>query len=486
MVRFVTLKGIAWTAALTACVAAAGQVADAGQSPAPRTPAFVQTALALDLAVDYDRPAIEGTAALTLLNGGGSGEREVPLLLNRLMSIRSIKDQSGRRLRWQSSVSVFEDDSLRQVVWARVTLAEPLPPGQRVTLRVGYGGPLVGYTETGSLYIKDRIDSAFTILRTDALAFPAVGVPSDRANRAMRQDDFAFDARIAVPESQVVATGGALVERTQAGNQVSFHFAGESVPFVNIAVAPYRVLEADGIRVYALPDDAARAETVLDAGRQALARLESWYGALPARPRVTVIEIPEGFGSQASLTGGIILGAAAFRDKGESPQFYHELSHFWNPRDLDLPSPRWNEGLATYLQFRLARELDGFTGTAAAVERARTRVCAPAVRAELDRVPFQRFGAERATDHAYRVGFLMFTALETLLGPGPFDAGVREYVQAHLAQGGTTSDFISVMSRASASLKLEAFFRDWMETSAWTSPVCSAATFPEALDRWRE
>ena len=78
-----------------------------------------------------------------------------------------------------------------------------------------------------------------------------------------------------------------------------------------------------------------------------------------------MIEIPEGFGSQASATAGIILDASAFGDQAQLPQLYHELSHFWNPRDLDVPSPRWNEGLAMYLQYRLARELDGFAGTPA-------------------------------------------------------------------------------------------------------------------------
>lgn len=469
-----------------ATVVAAAFAAGAGAaSPVPQAPPFVQTALSLTLTVDYERPSIDGTTALTMMNVGGRAEREVPLLLNRLMSIRSVTDQEGRALRWESAVTTFDDDAFWQVVAARVTLAAPIAPGQSVTLRVRHDGPLVGYTETGSLYIKDRIDPAFTILRSDALAFPVIGVSSDRANRAMRRDDFRFDARITVPAAQVVAMGGTLVERSATGATATYHFTGEAVPFVNIAIAPYRLVDDGGVRVYGLPEDAARADAVLEAARRALGRLEAIYGPLPVRPHVTIVEIAEGFGSQASATAGVILDAEAFRDRTELPQLYHELSHFWNPRDLDVPSPRWNEGLATYLQYRLARELDGFSGTPAAIERARSRVCAAEARARLERTPFARFGLEGATDFSYRVGFLMFTALEALVGAETLDGALRDYVQGSIARGGTTSDLVAVISRSARTARLDAFFRDWMETAAWVGPVCSAPTFADALARWK-
>ena len=450
---------------------------------APQTPPFILTALSLELTVDYERPSVSGSAALTVLNGGVRSETEIPFLLNRLMSVRSVTDQASRPLKCHSAVAIFEDDPFRQVVAARVTLAAPLAPGRSVTFLVKLDGPIVGYTETGSLYIKDKIDPAFTILRSDALAFPVIGVASDRANRAMRRDDFRFDARITVPAVQVVATGGSLVGRTSAGATTTYHFAGDKVPFVNIAIAPYKLTEAEGVRVYALPDDAAQAASVLAAGRRALARLQALYGPLPSGPRVTVIEIPDGFGSQASATAGIILDAEAFRDKAALPQRYHELSHFWNPRDLDVPSPRWNEGLATYLQYRLAREFDGFGATPAAVERARTRLCASETRTQLERTPFIRFGADGVTDFSYRTGFLMFTALESLLGADRFDAAVRDYVQGHIEKGGTTAELIAVIARAQPTL--DAFFRDWMQTTGWVSPVCSAPTFADAIAHWK-
>lgn len=450
-------------------------------------PTLVQTALALDLTVDYDRPAIEGTATLTLMNVGKTSVGEAPLLLNRLMTIRDVTVAGGRSLAMTTAVSVFEDDPFKQVRHATVALNEPLAPGRHVTLRVRYSGPLVGYVETGSLYIKDRIDPEFTILRSDALAFPVVGLLSDAANRAMRRESFDFTAHIAVPDTQVVATGGSLVGTTRSGSRLIYEFSGKNVPFLNIAIAPYRAVTVDGVSVYSLPADAERAQAIVDAGRRAMARLAEWYGPLPSAPRVTVIEIPEGFGSQASATAGIILDARGFKNTAGLPQFYHELTHFWNAADLDVPSPRWNEGLAMYLQYRLARELDGFAGTAAAVEQARSRVCAPTVRADLERTPFARFGVESKTDYAYRVGFLMFTGLESLLTETGLDAAVRRYLQAHLAKGGTTEAFLGTLKGTETPRQgaVTTFLHDWFETSDWIAPVCAAASFEDAMAKWR-
>ena len=472
-------------AAVRASPASAQRGSSAADEPAYTTPVLVQTALDVDLTIDYDRPAVNGTAALTLVNRGKRPVREVQLLLNRLMSIREVRDAAGRRLPVRTSVSLFEDEPLRQVVYARVALPRPIAPGQAVTLTTVFGGALAGYVEAGNLYVKDRIDRRFTILREDALAFPRVGVPSARANLLCGREEFRFRARVTVPDGQVVAAGGQMVGRHASNGRTTFEFAGASVPFLNIAIAPYRLVEKQGIQVYALPDDEPKATAVVDAAQQTLARLESWYGPLGTAPRITIIEIPDGFGSQASLTAGIILEAVVFRDRSRLIDLYHELTHLWNPADLDAPSPRWNEGLAMYLEYRLAKDLDGFAGTADVMERARKRVCDASVVPVLRGTPFAQYGRADLTDYSYRVGMLMFAALDAIVGPAILDAGVRGHVQAHLAGGGTTQQLVESLTQAAAPADLGGFFRDWMFTTGWVDRVCSARSFADAVETWR-
>lgn len=86
-----------------------------------------------------------------------------------------------------------------------------------------------------------------------------------------------------------------------------------AVPFLNLPIAEYGLLEQQGIRVYYFPADKAGAERVLERSLQALRLLSDWFGPLDSQPRFAIMEIPEGWGSQADLAGGIIQTASAFR-----------------------------------------------------------------------------------------------------------------------------------------------------------------------------
>jgi hypothetical protein len=157
----------------------------------------------------------------------------------------------------------------------------------------------------------------------------------------------------------VVAAGGRETARVVGESTTIWEYtASRPVPFLLVAIAPYRIIERPGMRIYHFPEDSAGARVVAGRTGQALSLLERWYGPLREAPSLTIMEIPDGWGSQASLAGGIIQTAPVFRDASRLGELYHELSHLWNPDDVDRPSARWNEGLATFLQQRLSAELD--------------------------------------------------------------------------------------------------------------------------------
>jgi len=180
-----------------------------------------------------------------------------------------------------------------------------------------------------------------------------------------------------------------------------------------------------------------------------------------------VMEIPEMWGSQASVTGGIIQTADAFRDITRMPALYHELTHLWNAPDRDKPSARWNEGLAAFLAQRMARDLDGRNGMGENVKRTSSRLLAQASSAPgVAEIPFIRYGEAGVTDLSYRVGFLMFYALHRVMGEEQFDAALRDYYQEHRIRGGTFEEFIASLE-AHSSVDLSGFFRDWVYTTGW-------------------
>ena len=121
--------------------------------------------------VDFKEERIDGSARITLRNSGPSPADAASLLLYRLVSVKSVRDEAGTAIPFRQTVVAFEDEPRKQVNHVVV----PFP---------NYGGHLAGYVETGSLYIQDRVDDAFTIVREDAEAYPNVRVPSSRVNRA--------------------------------------------------------------------------------------------------------------------------------------------------------------------------------------------------------------------------------------------------------------------------------------------------------------
>jgi hypothetical protein len=431
--------------------------------------------------VDVDSGFLAGTATLTLRNTGKAPIRDVPLLLNRLMRVRAVSLPNGRAIPHRQDIATFADVGQWQVNAIRAVFPRAIAPGDSTTLAIHYDGYLVGYTEVGMEYVRDRIGPEFSMLREDALAFPTVGVLSFESNRKAPRGPFAAEALVTVRSDQVVA-GGVLRESASPDSLRTWHLTYPGpTPFLNIAIAPYRLYAADNLRVYAFETDSLGGEQLFTAAQRALERLQAWFGPVETQQPVVVVEIPEGWGSQASLTGGIIQDAAAFRDRSAFRQLYHELSHLWNPRDLDTPSSRWNEGLAMYLQGRLARELDGWSGEGEAWERAASqllRECGAAV--PCDTVPFAKYGDARLEAYAYTTGVLLFARLHAALGDATFDQGLHAFWERYREHGAHLNDlrevFLSVGGEAARQV-----LDDWMDSTRWYSHLRRAGSFRALL-----
>ena len=448
--------------------------------------AFLERHVALDVSVDYNTPRLLGAITYELENWTDHPAGTVSFILNRLMDVSAVQGAGGGSLAYTQDVVRFSDDPMRQVTRLRVTLPAPILPGARTTVRMGYAGPLVGYTEVGWLYVQDRIDTAFTIIRADALAFPVIGGTVDAANRQRPLPEFSYDASVRVPSRFLVATGGAVTRTPHDDGTTTWRYiSGASSPFLNIAIAPFDTLVTGGIRIFYFRPDSAGARGLMASTQAALQSLARWFG----RQRqgtldLTITEIPDGFGSQANLVGGIIQTASAFRDPARRGELYHELSHLWNARDIDNPSPRWNEGLAMFMQGLIRERLDGWTGRAESYQRLIARVRDRLAKdTALQRVPLIDYGKRGMTDRSYSVGDLMFATLYDLVGESQFDRIVGGYYQ-QFASGGTTRDFDAFAQRH-ASIDLSTFFQDWIFTTRWTELVASATSVTDLSSHYR-
>lgn len=461
------LAGLALAATTSAC-APGGVDREEAPSDERAAPALLLTHLDLDLTVDYEAGRLDGVATWTLRNAGDVAIREVPVQVGRLMRVRAVR--TGKRpLDVEQDVVTYADWPEFQVDQAWVRLPEPLAPGESTEISIDYGGILVPYTETGMRYVRDHVDHDFTILRSESFAFPQLRIPSYEGLRAMPRGEFTYAMRLTVPSDLVVATGTPESSKSPAGDSLStWTFTSDApVPFLFAAIAPYEVLSDGDLRVYHFAEDERGARTLMSAMRETLSTYEGWFGDVNAPLRLHVIEIPEGWGSQADLHAGIIQTADAFRDRSELSQLYHELAHLWHPADVDAAPPRWNEGLATFLAYRMAAErgesapLGSVLAGLAGRQVARFANGAPS-----DTLAMVDYGVAGATDLSYGTGALMFYALYRTLGPDAFDRALASWFREYRASGSTTPQFVTAMEAAGGP-ELEPLFRDWLETARW-------------------
>lgn len=452
--------------------------------PAAR-PVLRPTRHELTLAVDFGDRKLAASSRITLANPTDRPVADASFVLYRLLTVRAVREAGGPTLGVRQSVVAVEDAPRMQVNHVLVQLPRPLAPGARITLDLAYDGYLAGYVEARR-YVKDQVDSAFTIVRMDADAYPIPGWPSDSVNRTAGLPTFDYLARVTVPATHVVANGGELVQRTVGTDGRATYVYRNTRPAwrMDFAIARYDTAAAAGLRVFYLPGDSAGGTRLLDTMQRTMALYGSWFGPLPDAARFTIIEVPDGYGSQSDVSS-ILLAAPGFRDAGRAHELYHEIAHLWIPAPTEKPDPRWDEGFASFMEQLVIDSLEHRPAVDARVE-----VVARWLRRQLERdtllarVAPMAYGRAGITDYSYSVDMLLFYALHRLAGPAAFSAALRDYGTRYRTTGGSTLQLVEAARRASP-VVLDPLLRDWLFTTGWKERLARYPTFREVVESYR-
>ena len=150
----------------------------------------------------------------------------------------------------------------------------------------------------------------------------------------------------------------------------------------------------------------------------------------------------------------------------------------------DLPSPRWNEGLSSFLEYLVEEQ---FTGRPASARADRLvawlREIAPG-QERLTRVPLIDYGKEQMTDCSHSVGALLFHLLYDVVGPEPFRAIIGGFSRTYATSGASTRDLAAFASRTSG-MDLKPLFDDWVLTTGWWPAIQDGATYAHLVQRYR-
>jgi hypothetical protein len=426
---------------------------------------------------------LEGEATISVRNASNLPLEAVPLVLNRLMKATEVR-VGGDEAAFDQALSGLEGLEELQVRTLSVRLAEPLSPGRELALSIRYGGQLAGYPESGMLYVRETLDPDFTILRSETFSYPQVGPPAEEAiGFAVRHDPFDQRLEITVPEGHSVAYGGRTVSTETEDASSTFTFAShEPAAAITLAIAPYRVLERGGHTIYHFAESASGAERLAAKMDQALELLTTWLGPRPGERGLIVAEIPGGLGSQAGAL--IIQTSDAFKDPRRWGQFYHELSHLWNPRDVDARPSRWNEGLAVFLQGLIEERLEGRSVLDDSLARRFERLRRSLETEEgLAGVAMADYGRERLTDYSYQTGALMFGVLYRVVGETRLLDFLDRYSREHREAGSTDRDFVESVG-AELGEPAAAVIEEWFSTSDFRDRLEAAADWGELRDSY--
>lgn len=429
--------------------------------------------------LDFENSRLQSTCSVEITNNSDTKVKQLPFILYRLLTVRSVKSK-GIPLTFNQRVESFEDQEKLQSNFITVELNRPLPPGQSITLEIIYEGTLQGYTEVGWNYVRDRIDRDFTILRPDCMAYPELGYPSNKINKQFPKANFDYRVKVTIPDSLVAVNGGTLIATNSANDQTTYEFQNSRKAWrMDILISKYASLASNRLRVCYFERDSLGARKVLQVLQKVTSLYTNWWGPNSNFTGFSIIEIPDGYGSQADVTS-ILQTASAFNDSTEIHQVYHEISHLWNV-DLKAPSPRWEEGLATFIEYLTIEKLehreylDYVTNWFLQVVKREV-----AADQRLSIIPMVDFGKLEMTDYSYSLGMIAFRILYEILGEEVFNQALKTFYQQYSNKEATTEDFASITNLTSGR-DMSAFFNDWFFTTTYIKLLERHSTFDELV-----
>jgi hypothetical protein len=415
---------------------------------------------------------IAATAEMTVENTTSVEIKDISLLLYRLLEAESVTDKQGTPLPFTQDVVKFSDEPSLQVNQVKIHLGGGLAPGKASIVRLTYSGGIFGYPEV-MMYVRDRIDENYSLVRPDAFSYPMLCNPSWESLMEAYRSRFTYDIEATGPKGYTIACGGVLKKQVAQDDSQQFYFQSRIPTWrMDIAMAKFEVIEdtKNSLIVYCLSGDKPGAENVLKAMERSLNFFSESFGGLDDFHGFTVIEVPDGWGSQAS-DYYIVQTAAAFKDPSKLSEVYHEIAHMWNVRArAPLDRSRWfDEAFASYFEGLAIRAFEGEDAFQAYMERRRDRFIKSAAQDRKDyETPIADYWKEELGQNSYTKGAWSLYVLHRLIGDDAFKSTVKALRSEFSRRPAGFEDFVKIAESVSGK-NLKKYFDEWIFGGAESS-----------------
>ena len=430
---------------------------------------------------------VNNIATLSIKNTTSKSHTKLPFLLYRLLTVEHVEDAAGSPLAFKQGIVQLSDEPSLQAREVSVDLHSPLRPNDSVTVVLKYGGFIFGYPEVMA-YVKDRIDENYSLLRPDAFAYPQLAEPTFASALAANDTKFTYEVTATVPKGYLVACGGELIDSRTDADSSTFTFRSKIRTWrIDIAVAKFAALKSSDNKlvVYYLPGDSTGAKRVLDASRDAINLYAGWFGMPKSYKGYSVIQIPDGWGSQAS-DYYILQAGAAFKDTSRTAEVYHEIGHTWNATaSSDVQRCRYfDEAFASYFEALAIRSFRGEKAFEDDMKKSRDLF----VRwAQYDKqvfdTPIADYGKKEFGRHSYTKGAWSLYVLNRLVGDSVFFSIIRTMVTEFDGRTINFSEF-QKLCEGIAKRDLHKFFQEWIYGSESSNRLVDKVAIADIVSRY--
>ena len=404
-------------------------------------------------------------ATLSIRNDTRVPRDTLPFLLYRLLVVQQVTDSEGHPVDFTQDVIQLTDQHSMQARKIIVHLPRILNPGDSMNIAIDYSGYVFGYPEVMA-YVHDRIDDTYSLLRPDAISYPVVADGSFADLLAAYNNRFTYDLSATVPRGYLVACGGHLVSRRENAASATFEYRSQIATWrIDVAVAKFAVLNDYGKRilVYYLPGDSSGARRILAASNDVVNLYSTMFGRPKRYEGYTIIEIPDGWGSQAG-DFYFLQTSAAFKDSTSIGEVYHEIGHSWNvaPADSIRRCRYFDEAFASFFEPLAIR---AFQGDAAFNRRmAKDReifVRSAREDTEACTTPIAMYWKNELGRYSYTKGAWSLYVLFTVVGEKTFDAIVQSLLTEFQGRTISFEQYQSLCERI-AKRNLSKYFNEWI------------------------
>jgi hypothetical protein len=408
---------------------------------------------------------IAATAEMSIENTTAVEIKEISLLLYRLLEAESVTDKQGNSLSFTQDIVKFSDEPNLQVNQVKIHLGEALAPLKTSIVRLTYSGAVFGYQEV-MMYVRDRIDENYSLVRPDAFSYPMLCYPSWESLMEAYRSRFTYDIEATAPTGYTIACGGVFKKQIAKDDSQLFYFQSRVPTWrMDVAMAKFEVSEDKKNRlvVYCLSGDEPGAKIVMKAMERSLDFFSKSFGGLNDFQGFTVIEVPDGWGSQAS-DYYILQTAAAFKDPDKLSEVYHEIAHMWNVRArAPLDRSRWfDEAFASYFEGLAIRAFEGEDAFLAYMERRRDRFIKSAADDSKNyQTPVAEYWKEELGHNSYTKGAWSLYILHQLIGDEAFKKTIKTLRSEFSDRAAGFEDFVKIAESVSGK-NLKKYFDDWI------------------------